>query len=135
MYSRKLSSLVLAVFTSIVLVAPSVSSTDQPRQDRQSVAAPVRSQFADGGAPVPPYPPKSYFRPLTADGGAPVPPYPKPPVINLTADGGAPVPPYPQPPIRVPSVSANPQSTLLADGGAPVPPYPPRPASANFLAV
>jgi hypothetical protein len=135
MYFRKLSSLVLAAFASFVLVAPSISSTDQPRHDQQVLGVPFHPQVADGGAPVPPYPPKSSFRALTADGGAPVPPYPKAPAINLTADGGAPVPSYPQPPIPAPSVSSKPQSTLLADGGAPVPPYPPKSASVNFLAI
>ncbi len=53
MYLHKLSSLVLAAFASIVLVAPSVSSTDQPRHDGQSPAAPVQRPVADGGAPVP----------------------------------------------------------------------------------
>jgi hypothetical protein len=135
MYSQKLSTLLLAVFASIVLVVSSVSSTDQPRHDDDSLVAPIQPQVADGGAPVPPYPPKSHFRALIADGGAPVPPYPKPRVINLTADGGAPVPPYPKPPIPVRSLSANPQATLSADGGAPVPPYPPKSSGAKFLTV
>ncbi len=119
MCSRTLSSFVIAVSISIVLVAPTVSLTDQPRHARQVVGASFHPQVADGGPAVPPYPPKSYFRALTADGGAPVPPYPQPPVpvpwllanptSTLLADGGAPVPPYPQPPVPVPWLLANPK--------------------------
>jgi hypothetical protein len=134
MYSQKLNKLVL-VFTSIAIVAPSVSATHQPRHDGQSLHAPVSHQVADGGAPVPPYPPVSFSKTLVADGGAPVPPYPKPRSIYLMTDGGAPVPPYPKSPFAGPSFSANPQATLSADGGAPVPPYPPNPSTANLLAV
>jgi len=105
MYSRKLSSLVLAVFASITLSAPSLSSTDQVRRDQQSNGTSAQPWVADGGAPVPPYPqPPASDRPRS----------------TMVADGGAPVPPYPQPPR-----SPKPQLTLLADGGAPVPPYPP----------
>jgi len=135
MYSQKVISLVLVVFASIVLVAPSVSATDQPRHDGQSLPALVTPQVADGGAPVPPYPHKLYSKALIADGGAPVPPYPKPRVINLMADGGARVPPYPKSPIAGSPLSANPQATLSADGGAPVPPYPPKLSTANLLTV
>src|SRR5258708_27919675 len=117
MYSRKLSSLVLAVFTSIVLVAPSVSPTDQPRHDRQSVSAPIHPQVADGGAPVLPVPPNPDFNGLVADGGAPVPPVPTTiPPANLTADGGAPAPPLPHKSFF---------TTLVPHGGATVPPVPP----------
>src|SRR5216683_2456462 len=126
MHFQKLSSLVLAAFTSIVLVAPSVSPTDQPRYDRQSVSAPIHPQVADGGAPVPPVPPNPHFNGLVADGGAPVPPVPPPiPPSNLTADGGAPVPPVPPKPFP---------KTLVADGGAPVPPVP-KPLMTTFVAV
>jgi hypothetical protein len=65
---------------------------------------------------------------LFADGGAPVPPYPKPPTMGdqgiVVADGGAPVPPYPKPPVAASNV-------VIADGGAPVPPYPKPPAAAT----
>ena len=44
--------------------------------------------LADGGAPMPPWPPNN---PLLADGGAPMPPWP--PNNSLLADGGAPMPP------------------------------------------
>jgi len=44
--------------------------------------------IADGGAPVPPYPPKppvaAKSNQMIADGGAPVPPYPKPPAATTT---------------------------------------------------
>src|SRR6266566_3593668 len=101
MYSRKLSSLVLAVFTSIALEVPSVSSTDQQQHRRQLVGAPVsvHPQVADGGAPVPPVPTPIPTSNLTADGGAPVPPVPHVRPANLMADGGAPVPPVPKPPM------------------------------------
>ena len=90
MYIQKLSSLVLAAFASIVLVAPSVSSTDQPRHDEQSPAAPVQRPVADGGAPVPPVPHFKQHKTLVADGGAPVPPVPHKVSLNtFVADGGA----------------------------------------------
>lgn len=139
MKSHKLSSVVLAVFAAIVLVAPSASSTDQRQHHDQLGIAPGHSQLADGGAPVPPYPPKPPLVALTADGGAPVPPYPPNPSSALTADGGAPVPPYPPNPPYPPQFvfpatdSVNSHPTLVADGGAPVPPYPPIPPAANFL--
>lgn len=67
--------------------------------------------------------------PYFADGGAPVPPYPKPPVAAesdvMFADGGAPVPPYPKPPVAAES------DVMVADGGAPVPPYPKPPVVAT----
>jgi hypothetical protein len=91
MHFQKLSSLVLAVFASVVLVAPSVSSTDQPRHDGQSLAA--------GGAPVPPVPHFKQHKTLVADGGAPVPPVPPIVPSNLVVDGGAPVPPVAKPPV------------------------------------
>ncbi|HEV2223773.1 MAG TPA: hypothetical protein VGR84_12300 [Candidatus Acidoferrales bacterium] len=47
--------------------------------------------LADGGAPMPPWPPSNS---LLADGGAPMPPWP--PSNPLLADGGAPMPPWPQ---------------------------------------
>jgi hypothetical protein len=82
MHLQKLSSLVLVVFTSIVLVAPSVTSTDQPRHRGRAVAAPapIQPHVADGGAPVPPVPPPIPNSNLTADGGAPVRPIPTPPM-------------------------------------------------------
>jgi hypothetical protein len=69
--------------------------------------------IADGGAPVPPYPPQMTNSTIViADGGAPVPPYP-PQISNSTiviADGGAPVPPYP------PQITNS--TIVIADGGA-----------------
>jgi len=71
-------------------------------------------RMADGGAPTPPWPPKTQ---LVADGGAPTPPWPKLPAARtLVADGGAPTPPWP------------PKTQLVADGGAPTPPWPKPPA-------
>ena len=133
MYSQKLSSLGLAVLASIVLVAPSVSSGLRQRPD-QECAGTTKTWVADGGAPVPNYPPKPPKRSgsvssqptLLADGGAPVPPVPTKPPANYTiADGGAPVPPVPPPPKRF-SSTVTPQANLTADGGAPVPPVPPK---------
>jgi hypothetical protein len=154
MYFRKLSSLVLAAFTPIALVEPSVSS-DQARHDRQAVAAPVHPQVADGGAPVPPVPPIKKASVLVADGGAPVPPVPTPippgfakSHYTILADGGAPVPPVPHKPslktfvadggAPVPPVPQIKNSNaLVADGGAPVPPVPPvpKPPMTTFVAV
>jgi len=126
MYIQKLSSLVLAAFASIVLVAPSVSSTDQPRHDGQSLAAPVQRAVADGGAPVPPVPHFKQHKTLVADGGAPVPPVPHKVSLNtFIADGGAPVPPVPH------KVSLN---MFVADGGAPVPPVPHKVSLNTFVA-
>jgi hypothetical protein len=99
MHFQKLSSLVLAVFASVVLVAPSVSSTDQPRHDGQSLAAPVQHPVADGGTPVPPVPHFKQHKTFVADGGAPVPPVPPIVPSNLVVDGGAPVPPVAKPPV------------------------------------
>jgi len=59
MYSRKLSGLILAAFTSIVLIA---------------------SIFADG-SPLPPFPPKPPASTVVADGWPLPPPVPKPPAI------------------------------------------------------
>lgn len=112
MFSRKLSSSLFGVVVSIVLVLPPVSSTQQLRNHGQSLAAPVGPRIADGGGPVPPYPP--------------------PPPSVFVVDGGGPVPPYPPP---LPPSAGYTQPTLLADGGGPVPPYPPPPPSANLLAV
>ena len=144
MYSQKLSSLGLAVLASIVLVAPSVSSGLRQRPD-QECAGTTKTWVADGGAPVPNYPPKPPKRSgsvssqptLLADGGAPVPNYPPPPPRRngsadsqptLQADGGAPVPNYPPPPPKR-NGSTNSQPTLLADGGSPFP------SSASFRVV
>ena len=84
MYSQKLSSVGLAVVTSIILVAPSVTSRRPQGPDQRSSSASTKTLVADGGAPVPPYPPKqpgsgSSQPTLLADGGAPVPPYPPKP--------------------------------------------------------
>ena len=87
MYSQKLSSLGLAVLASIVLVAPSVISGRHQRPDQQCEGSSTKTWVADGGAPVPPYPPPppkrngsaNSQRTLVADGGAPVPPYPPKP--------------------------------------------------------
>jgi len=98
MHVQKLSGLVLVVFTSIVLAAPSVSSTDQPWHEGQSVAAQIQPKVAGGGAPVSPVPHIRQPDALVADGGAPVPPVP-PPIPNLTVDGGAPLRPVPRPPL------------------------------------
>src|SRR5258705_373263 len=56
MYSQKLSSLGLAVLASIVLVAPSLTSTRHQRADRQCAGTSSKTWVADGTAPVPPYP-------------------------------------------------------------------------------
>lgn len=56
---------------------------------RSSVRA---MMLADGGEPVPPWPPSGLT--LLADGGEPVPPWP-PSGSVLLADGGEPVPPWP----------------------------------------
>ncbi|SRR6266849_4421394 len=126
MHFQKLSSLVLVVLTSIVLVAPSVTSTDRPRHDGRAVAVPNQPQVADGGAPVPPVPPIKQPNALVADGGAPVPPVPPPiPNSNLTADGGAPVPPVPHKSFF---------KTLIADGGASIALLA-KPPMTNFVAV
>ena len=53
---RKLS-FARIVFTTIVLLALSLSSTDQPRHPGQSVTVPTQRQVADGGDPLPPFPP------------------------------------------------------------------------------
>ena len=88
----------LILFVSVSLVAASATVlTSKERQNKLQ---------CEGGAPVPPPPPK--LTPV-AEGGAPVPPVPH---FNLLAEGGAPVPPPPNP-------------ILVAEGGAPVPPVPP----------
>ena len=87
MYSQKLSSLGLAVLASIVLVAPSVSSGRHQRPDQQCSGTSTKTWVADGGAPVPSYPPPPPKRngsansqpTLLADGRAPVPTYPPKP--------------------------------------------------------
>src|SRR5229473_2569316 len=110
MNSQKLSSLLLGLFISIVLIAPSLSSTDRTRHSGQSVAAPLPSQVADGSGPVPPLPPLPPGQ-LAADGSGPVPPLPpspKPPVSYLMADGSGPVPPLPPLPPNPSSASLFP---------------------------
>ncbi len=121
MYSQKLSSLGLAVVASIVLVAPSLTSTRHQRADHQCTGTSSKTWVADGTAPVPPYPPRP--QKSSANSGS-----------TLVADGTAPVPPYPPPPPKR-NGSANSQPRLMTDGTAPVPPYPPKPTSAKFLAV
>ncbi len=123
MYSRKLSSLILGVLGSIVLVVALVSSRDQPRLNRQSGAASIGSQIADGSGPVPPLPPGPSAV-LQTDGSGPVPPLPPLPPGVFAADGSCPVPPLPP--------------YLMADGSGPVrplPPPPPRSPSGIFFAV
>jgi hypothetical protein len=116
MYFRNLSSLVLTVFGTIVLLVPSVSSTEQPWQGRQVVAPAFQPQVAHGGSAVPAVPPNLHFNSFVASGGAPVPPVP-PPILppGLIANGGTTVPPVP------PNLHFN---SLAATGGAPVPPVP-----------
>ena len=57
-----------------------------------------------------------------ADGGAPIPPFPDIASSNSTAgfwaDGGAPIPPFPD------IASSNSTAGFWADGGAPIPPFP-----------
>jgi hypothetical protein len=62
MYSRKLSSFVLAALTVIVLMALSASSKHQPRHDKQALdsANSKSNLLADGGAPRPPVPPSPF---------------------------------------------------------------------------
>ena len=50
MYSRKLTGLILGVFTSIVLVAPLLSSTNEPRQRGRLV---IGSSLVADGSPMP----------------------------------------------------------------------------------
>jgi hypothetical protein len=87
MYSQKLSSLGLAVLTSIALVV-SVTSRRQQGPDPQCAGTSTKMWVAEGGAPVPPYPPppKPPKRSLSTNAQA-----------VLVAEGGAPVPPYPPP--------------------------------------
>ena len=86
MYSQRLSNWGLAVLASIILVALSVTLTRPQGPDQQCSRTSTKTLIADGGAPVPPYPPSpkrngsSNSQPtLLADGGAPVPPYPPKP--------------------------------------------------------
>jgi hypothetical protein len=89
MYFHKISSLSLAVFVSIFLMTPSVTSRHQQGPDSQCAGTSTKMLVTEGGAPVPPYPP---------------PPQPPKRVLSassqpaLMAEGGAPVPPYPPPP-------------------------------------
>ena len=83
MYSRKLSCLILSVFTLIVLVASLLSSTDQLQQRGRLV---IGSSLVADGNPLPPLPPspKPPAQPaVVADGNPlpPLPPSPKPPAI------------------------------------------------------
>jgi hypothetical protein len=114
---RKACTLVLAVFTSLIIL--SGYSTVHHWSGSQLIGTPHQSQVSDGGSPAPPYPP--VLGTLTADGGSPAPPYPPTPA-TLTADGGSPAPPYPPTP-----------ATLTADGGSPAPPYPPKLSNAAFF--
>jgi hypothetical protein len=91
---RKVCTLILAVFTLIIVL--SAYSTSHRPIGRQLASASLRFQIRDGGGPAPPYPPKPSFGTLIADGGGPAPPYPpKPSFGTLIADGGGPAPPYP----------------------------------------
>jgi len=56
MHLRKLSGLILGVFTLIVLVAPLLSSTDQVRQRGRLVTG---SSLVADGWPIPPFPPST----------------------------------------------------------------------------
>jgi hypothetical protein len=68
---------------------------------------------ADGGHPIPPWPPKRAESPNAVQ-----------PASMLVADGGHPIPPWP--PKRAESPNAvQPASMLVADGGHPIPPWPP----------
>ncbi|HWW17886.1 MAG TPA: hypothetical protein VNY81_04610 [Candidatus Saccharimonadales bacterium] len=114
---RKVCTLILAVFTSLIIL--SGYSTSHHWRGGQLVVAPSLPSevIADGGGPAPPYPPNASFGTLIADGGGPAPPYPPSASFGtLIADGGGPAPPYPP----------NPSfGTLIADGGGPARPYPP----------
>jgi hypothetical protein len=116
MYFRKLSSFVLVVFGSSVLAVPSVTSTDQPAHRHQFNRISVQLRVAGVRAPAPRHPTLPASRncqsTLSADGGGPVPPYPPPQPIPpsssnapsiLIVDGGGPVPPYP-PPLSSPNL-------------------------------
>jgi len=100
MNRNKFSGVILTVSVSIVLFTSlAISKNRYTTKSRLAPSSPYR-QTADGGAPVPPLPPrKNWSRTnLTADGGAPVPPLPPAkPNPNLVADGGEPVPPLPPP--------------------------------------
>ena len=75
MYLRKLTSLVLSVFTLIVLVAPLLSSTDQLRQ-RGRLA--IGSSLVADGSPMPIPKPKAPAQPTVVADGTPIPPLPPP---------------------------------------------------------
>jgi hypothetical protein len=70
---------VVILLSSISLVAISRSASRGPNAGLPNVGP----YFADGGAPVPPYPKPPATTKLIADGGAPVPPYPKPPATAV----------------------------------------------------
>jgi hypothetical protein len=76
----------------------------------------TKAMQADGGRPVPPWPPSRTRSLNTAQVGS-----------ILRADGGRPVPPWPPSGTRSLN-TAQVGSILRADGGRPVPPWPPGPA-------
>lgn len=80
MHLRKLTGLILSVFTLVVLVAPLLSSTDQLRQ-RGRLA--IGSSLVADGSPMPLPKPKGPAQPTVVADGAPIPPLPppKPPAI------------------------------------------------------
>lgn len=69
MDSRKLSGLLLSVFTLSVLVAPLLSSKPKP---------PVQPAVVADGWPIPPLPPKPPAQPTVVADGIPIPPLPPP---------------------------------------------------------
>lgn len=74
----------------------------------------INSFLADGGGPIPPFPPSGGLA-ITS-------------VENLLADGGGPIPPFP------PSgqfIATSP--VFSADGGGPIPPFPPSGGSVSSL--
>jgi hypothetical protein len=72
---RKVCTLILAVFTSLIIL--SGYSTSHHGSGGQLIISPsLPSQVSDGGSPALPYPPKPSFGTLIADGGGPAPPYP-----------------------------------------------------------
>jgi hypothetical protein len=116
MHLTKVSSFTLAVISVSLFLSNPLHSARQ----LESGSMPILR--ADGGAPVPPVPPKGKNI-VSADAGVEI----------LQADGGAPVPPVPPKGKTVVSVGATitylsdgGMEILQADGGAPVPPVPPK---------
>ncbi len=115
MNARKNCSLILAVFTLMVVLSAcrtnQLSSVQQPNQ------IPAQLLIVDGSGPVPPLPPSQVNR---FDGSGPVPPLPPSSELSipvnrllLVGDGSGPVPPLP------------PSQVTSFDGSGPVPPLPP----------